>query len=62
MAAQSLVERSDQFIDHETRHVDIHMCIPGAHARAIKPGGIDQITESIRTDGYKRVQNSNYPL
>jgi hypothetical protein len=55
MAQLSLAVRTAEYIDNEVRCVDIHKCIPGAHARAIKPGGIEKITDSIRDDGYKRV-------
>lgn len=52
---QSLALRTAQYVDSETRYVDINNCVAGAHARALKPGGIEQITISIRADGYKRV-------
>jgi hypothetical protein len=53
--------RADEYIDKEHSYVDIHQCIPGAHARAIKPGGIHTIKHSIMDNGYKRVTNQNTP-
>jgi hypothetical protein len=54
----ALTERVSMYVD-ETRHaVDINKCFPGSHARAIKPGGVQNIMTSIKEDGYKRVSNS----
>ena len=63
MAQPSLASRTAEYVDHDIRYVDINKCVPGGHARAIKPGGIEQITNSIREDGYKRVpHNSSYSI
>ena len=58
MATKSLTARAEEFIDPDQTHVDIHKCVAGSNARAIKPGGLDEITSSIRTDGYKRVPSN----
>jgi hypothetical protein len=58
MAARQLTERTEQYIADEQRPIDINQCVPGAHARAIKPGGVDTLKTSVKDDGYKRVTNS----
>jgi hypothetical protein len=54
-AAQTLTGRTAQYVDTTKSRVDINKCVPGAHARAIKPGGIDSIKSSIQENGYRRV-------
>jgi hypothetical protein len=56
----ALTERIARYVDESQRFVDISKCIPGAHARAIKPGGKLLVKNSILEDGYKRV--STLPL
>ena len=56
MANTALAQRVAQYIDADLVHVDISHCFPGAHARAIKPGGLSTITESIKENGYTRVR------
>ena len=54
MAVQ-LSTRTVQYIDMDITTVDISKCVAGTHARAIKPGGIEAIKDSIKETGYKRV-------
>jgi hypothetical protein len=56
MAAVALALRSREYIDGAQHFVDVMCCVPGAHARAIKPGGIHSLKESIMETGYKRVR------
>ena len=60
MAHESLAARTAKYIDHSVHHVDITKCTVGAHARAIKPGGVDSIVTSIKEDGYKPVRISRH--
>ena len=50
-----LTERIAGYVDNEKRTVDISKCVPGAHARAIKPGGVSTLKTSIMEEGYKLV-------
>jgi hypothetical protein len=54
--AQTLADRTAEYVDTTVHCVDIMNCVPGALARGVKPGGTLEIITSIRDDGYKRVQ------
>jgi hypothetical protein len=62
MAEKGLSGRTVEYIDTAITTVDITQCKPGAHARAIKPGGIEAIKSSIKESGYKRVLLFLFPL
>jgi hypothetical protein len=51
----ALTARIAGYVDPRIRTVDITKCVAGAHARAIKPGGISTLKTSIMDDGYKLV-------
>jgi hypothetical protein len=53
--ASSITNRASPFLHPKLNHVDISKCNMGNFARAIKPGGVCKIVESIRELGYKRV-------
>ena len=52
---ETLTKRADAYVDGDVTFVDINQCVAGAHARAIKPGGIIVLRESIVASGYSRV-------
>ena len=52
---RAISTRSEEYIQHDITTVDMSICKPGAHARAIKPGVICLLMEGIREDGFKRV-------
>jgi hypothetical protein len=60
MSDKMLTTRTSQYIDPDQTTVDIMLCKAGAHARAIKPGGVITLLTSVKTDGYKRVINLNH--
>jgi hypothetical protein len=55
MATRKVNQRAQEYIDLETKYVDINQCVTGSNARAIKPGGIVALKESIKDQGYDRV-------
>ena len=57
----NLRARTNEFVDATIVTVDINMCELGSNARAIKPGGVHTLVDSMRSDGYKRVA-SHHPI
>ena len=53
-----LTERIQEWIVRDERTVDITRCHRGYNARAIKPGGVIKIVDSIGESGYKPVSSS----
>jgi hypothetical protein len=53
-----LSARTKKHLLNDKMFIDIQHCVPGAHARAIKPGGLATLKQSITRDGYKRVMFS----
>jgi hypothetical protein len=48
-------DRAKEYVKNGTVLVDITLCTPGSNARAVKPGGVASLMESIKESGYQRV-------
>jgi predicted methyltransferase len=55
MKRRTVVDRDSEYIDLDTHTIDINKCVAGSNARAIKPGGVVAIKNSIIANGYGRV-------
>jgi hypothetical protein len=52
---QTLVQRAEAYVNKDIIFVNIADCVPGSNARAVKPGGVSNLVDSITEDGYKLV-------
>ena len=51
----TVTQRAEEYLDLAVVVINVALCVPGSMTRAIKPGGVAQLCDSIRETGYKRV-------
>ena len=62
MKRRTVVDRANEYIDGDTHMIDISKCVAGSNARAIKPGGVVEIKNSIMENGYGRVHTNDFTI